>query len=120
MAVADLAPRSWKKPPFIHRAWLRWALGIGAVVYLALALGTTEVNWTRFWEGLPRGVRFFAAFFPPNFTTRWSDISEGIVESLCMTVVSTVVGIAISIPVGLGAAKNIAPQPIYYFCRSIL
>jgi phosphonate transport system permease protein len=120
MAVTDLAPRYWKKPPFIQRAWLRWGLGIGAVIYLALALGTTEVNWTRVWEGLPRGVRFFAAFFPPNFTSRWSDISEGIVESLCMTVVSTVVGIAISIPIGLGAAKNIAPRPIYYFCRSIL
>jgi phosphonate transport system permease protein len=120
MAVIDLAPRYWKKPPFVQSAWLRWGLGIGAVVYLALALGTTEVNWTRVWEGLPRGVRFFAAFFPPNFTSRWSDISEGIVESLCMTVVSTVVGIAISIPIGLGAAKNIAPRPIYYFCRSIL
>jgi phosphonate transport system permease protein len=37
-----------------------------------------------------------------------------------MTVVSTVIGIAISIPVGIGAAKNIAPAPVYYFCRSIL
>ena len=37
-----------------------------------------------------------------------------------MTVVSTVVGIALSIPVGIGAAKNIAPAPVYYFCRAIL
>jgi phosphonate transport system permease protein len=120
MAAADVAPRYWKKPPFIQRAWLRWALCIGAVLYLALAFGTIDVNWARVWEGLPRGARFFAGFFPPNFTSRWSDISAGIVESLCMTVVSTVVGIAISIPIGLGAAKNISPRPVYYLCRSIL
>src|SRR3546814_14503283 len=37
-----------------------------------------------------------------------------------MTVTSTVVGILISIPVGLGAARNLAPKPVYYFCRGVL
>ena len=104
----------------IKQAWLRWSLWLGAVAYLALALGTTDVNWTRVWEGLPRGARFFAAFFPPDFISRWNDITQGILESLWMTVVSTVIGIAVSIPIGLGAAKNIAPRTIYYFCRGIL
>ena len=104
----------------IKRAWLRWSLLLGAVAYLALALGTTDVNWTRVWEGLPRGARFFAAFFPPDFISRWNDITQGMLESLWMTVVSTVIGIAVSIPIGLGAAKNIAPRTIYYFCRGIL
>src|SRR5215472_12652391 len=120
MTVASVATRRWKKPPLIQPAWLRWALGLGAFIYLALALGTTEVNWTRVWEGLPRGARFFAAFFPPNFTNRWSDISEGIVESLCITVAATAIGIAASIPFGLGAARNIAPRPVYYVCRGFL
>jgi len=104
----------------IKQAWLRWSLWLGAVAYLALALGTTDVNWTRVWQGLPRGARFFAAFFPPDFISRWNEITQGILESLWMTVVSTVIGIAVSIPIGLGAAKNIAPRTIYYFCRGIL
>ena len=120
MTVGTIAPRYWKKSPLIERAWLRWALTLGAVVYLALALGTIDVNWARVWDGLPRGARFFAAFFPPNFTSRWSDITEGILESLWMTVASTVIGIAISIPVGIGAAKNVAPRLVYYFSRGIL
>jgi phosphonate transport system permease protein len=120
MTVGTIAPRQWKKSPLIERAWLRWALTLGAVVYLALALGTIDVNWARVWDGLPRGARFFAAFFPPNFTSRWSDITEGILESLWMTVASTVIGIAISIPVGIGAAKNVAPRLVYYFSRCIL
>jgi phosphonate transport system permease protein len=120
MSIASTVPRHWEKPPLIKRAWLRWALGIGAVVYLALALGTTEVSWPRVWEGLPRGAGFLAAFFPPDFTSHRDDIVKGILESLWMTVVSTTIGIAISVPVGVGAAKNIAPQPVYYFCRGIL
>ena len=120
MSVVAIAPRRWKKPPLIKRAWLRWTIGLGAAAYLTLALGTTEVNWARVWEGLPRGARFFAAFFPPDFASRWSEMAEGILESLWMTVISTVIGIAISIPVGIGAAKNIAPASVYYFCRGIL
>jgi phosphonate transport system permease protein len=118
--ASDFASRRWKKPPLIKSAWLRWSLVVGAVVYLALVVQTTPVNWTRVWEGLPRGAAFVGAFFPPDFVSRWPEIVEGISESLWMTVVSTVVGIAFSIPVGIGAAKNIAPAPVYYFCRAVL
>ena len=120
MAEISLPSRRWKKPPFIKNAQLRWALGIGAAVYLALAFGTMEVNWGRVAEGLPRGINFVAAFFPPDFVTRWDEIADGIYESLWMTVTSTVVGIALSIPIGLGAARNLAPRPVYLFCRGIL
>ncbi|MFZ2101723.1 MAG: phosphonate ABC transporter, permease protein PhnE [Oricola sp.] len=118
--AAVAAGRRWKKPPFIKSARLRWALGLGVALYLAAAFGTTEVNWARVAEGIPRGLRFIAAFFPPDFVTRWDAIAEGIAESLWMTAISTVVGIALSIPIGLGAARNLAPKPVYYFCRGVL
>jgi len=117
---APATRRTWSKPPFIKDARLRWAIGLGAAVYLALAFGTLEINWLRVAEGLPRATDFVAAFFPPDFVSRWDSIIDGIYESLWMTVTSTVVGILISIPVGLGAARNLAPLPVYYFCRSIL
>jgi phosphonate transport system permease protein len=120
MTSAAITPRRWKKQPLIRSAWLRWTLGLGAAAYLAFALGTTEVNWSRILQGVPRGVRFFAAFFPPDFASRWSEIVEGIAESIWMTVVATVIGIALSVPVALGAARNIASVPIYYACRAIL
>ncbi|MDD9902009.1 MAG: phosphonate ABC transporter, permease protein PhnE [Rhodospirillaceae bacterium] len=112
--------RRWKRPPFIENPLLRWGLWIGAGVYLAAALGTTDVNWGRVWEGLPRGQRFLAGFFPPDFVSRWDAIVDGVLESLWMTVTSTVAGILLSIPIALGAARNIAPRPVYYFCRAII
>ncbi|MBT5498601.1 MAG: phosphonate ABC transporter, permease protein PhnE [Alphaproteobacteria bacterium] len=112
--------RTWRRPPFIQNPILRWGLLLGGALYLAAALGTTEVNWVRVWEGLPRGQRFIAGFFPPDFISRWDAISDGVLESLWMAVTSTVAGIIISVPIALGAARNIAPLPVYYFCRAVI
>jgi len=111
---------SWRRPPLVASPQLRWALIVGAVVYLALAFGSLEVNWRRVAEGVPRAVRFIAAFFPPDFTSRWGDILDGLLESLTMTITSTAVGIAISVPIGVGAARNVAPAWIYFVCRAII
>jgi len=123
VAAADTAlavARRWRRPPLIKSARLRWALGLGAAIYLALAIGTLEVNWLRIYEGLDRGLAFVTAFMKPDFLSRWGDIRDGLIESLTMTVTSTVIGIALSIPIGLGAARNIAPLPVYLLCRAIV
>jgi phosphonate transport system permease protein len=115
-----LAVRRWKRPPLIKSALLRWALALGAAVYLALALGTIEAKWQRIYEGLDRGWAFVVAFAEPDFVQRWGDIRDGLVESLTMTVTSTAIGILLSVPIGLGAARNIAPLPVYLLCRGIV
>ncbi len=112
--------RRWKRPPAIESARLRWALGIGAAIYLAAAFGSIDVNWLRVWVGLDRGWAFVQGFLQPDFVSRWTDIKEGIAESLVMTVTSTAIGILISVPIGLGAARNVAPLPVYLFCRGII
>jgi phosphonate transport system permease protein len=119
-ASTSPAHRTWSKPPFIRSPRLRWAIGLGAAIYLAFAFGTLDINWGRVADGLPRAHAFLAAFMPPDFVSRWDAILDGIYESLWMTVTSTVIGILISIPVGLGAARNLAPRPVYFFCRGIL
>jgi len=114
------APRTWKRPPIIERPLLRWGLITGGVLFLVVSIGTMDVNWERVVAGIPRAERFIAAFFPPDFTSKSSDIWAGIIESLWMTVVSTVIGILLSIPVGLGAARNLSPRYVYLFSRGIL
>ena len=114
------APRTWKRPPFIERPLLRWGLITGGALFLALSIGTMDVNWARVAAGLPRAERFVASFFPPDFTSKSADIWDGIIESLWMTVVSTFIGILLSIPVGLGAARNLSPRYVYLISRGIL
>jgi len=47
-------------------------------------------------------------------------IQTGMIESLTMTATSTVIGVVLAIPVGLGAARNLAPLPVYLVCRGII
>lgn len=110
----------WRRLPLIESRRLRWALVLGGVVYLMLALASVEVNWARVAEGSGRALNFLGAFLQPDFVSRQNDILAGLMESLTMTLTSTVIGVLLAIPVGLGAAKNIAPLPIYAVCRAII
>ncbi|KIN13936.1 phosphonate ABC transporter, permease protein PhnE [Halomonas sp. ATBC28] len=110
----------WRRLPLIDSPRLRWGLAIGAVVYLSLALASVEVNWERVAEGAGRAVNFLGAFMQPDFVSRYDDIVAGLLESLTMTLTSTVLGVLLAIPVGLGAARNISPLPIYFVCRAII
>ncbi len=114
-------PTTWTRPPqiFKHRGW-RIGLQIGVLLWFVLAIGSIDANWERIAAGMERGLRFVQGFLQPDFTSRWSDIYGGLVESLTMTFTSTIVGIAISIPIGIGAARNLAPRPVYYVCRAII
>ncbi|MEO1317631.1 MAG: phosphonate ABC transporter, permease protein PhnE [Pseudomonadota bacterium] len=114
-------PTTWRRPPqLIPNPTVRRAVQAGVVIYLVVAISTLEVDWLRVWDGLDRGWRFVEGFLAPDFTSRWRDISEGLVESLTMTVTSTILGIVLSVPIGIGAARNIAPPVIYYVCRAII
>ncbi len=119
--MASQSLRTWQRPPILieSRFWRSIVYG-GALIYLLLAIGSLEVNWVRVYEGLDRGWRFVEGFLVPDFTSRWRDIEIGLIESLTMTVTATVVGIAISLPIGIGAARNLAPAPVYFLCRSII
>lgn len=118
-SAASLA-RTWSPPRLIEPAWLRWLLAVGVLGYLYLAFASIDVNWTRVAEGIGRAGRLFEGFLSPNFTARWSDIQQGMIESLTMTVTATVAGVILAVPFGLGAARNIAPWWLYGFCRGVI
>jgi phosphonate transport system permease protein len=121
--VADTLPRfpsQWRKPPLIQSALLRRGLWLLALVYLLLAWASIDVNWARVWLGLERGWAFVAGFLSPNFSSRWDDIVLGFQESLTMTVTSTALGVALSIPIAVGASRNLAPAWVYALCRSFI
>lgn len=110
----------WRRLPLIDSPRLRWGIVVGVVVYLILALASVEVDWQRVAEGAGRALNFLGAFMQPDFISRYDDIVAGLLESLTMTLTSTVLGVLLAIPVGLGAARNISPLPIYFVCRAII
>ena len=120
VTAAAVLPRQWRRPPFVANPRIRWALYAGAALYLVLGIGSLEVNWARAIQGLERGWVFVLGFLNPNFTSRWDEIVIGFQESLTMTITSTALGVALSIPVAVGAARNLAPTWVYLLCRSFI
>ncbi|WP_322517822.1 phosphonate ABC transporter, permease protein PhnE [Rhodopseudomonas palustris] len=119
-AQARSAAPVWHPPRLIENRWLRIGIAAAVVGYLWLALSSVDVDWTRVVEGMARAARLFAGFLQPDFTSRWSDIQQGLIESLTMTVCATVFGVILALPIGLGAARNLAPWWLYGICRAVI
>ncbi|MFQ3788784.1 phosphonate ABC transporter, permease protein PhnE [Halomonas sp. A29] len=113
------AARTWRKPPFIANPLLRYGLWLVVIVYLVWAFGSLPFNWARISEGLPRAARIFGGGFPPSFE-RSGLLITGFKESFQIAILATLLGVALSIPFAVMAAKNVAPKPIYLLGRAVI
>ena len=103
----------------IENPLLRHGLLVLAVMYLAWSLGSLEIDWGRTAQGADRAGRIFSRMFPPDFS-RWSLLLKGVTESVEMALAASFIGMILAIPLGLCAASNIAPKPVYLIARGIL
>ncbi len=108
--------RHWERNHFIKNPYLRWGISIGILVYFAYATTAVELNIPRLLRGLPRALDFILRMFPPDYGM-WEMIFKGTLESIQIAIISTFIGIILSIPVAIGGAVNIAPKPIYFLAR---
>ncbi|HVL57328.1 MAG TPA: phosphonate ABC transporter, permease protein PhnE [Burkholderiaceae bacterium] len=83
-------------------AWLALA------AYCVYAASQLEITWERFVFGLDNGARFIGRMLPPNFD-KWQLMVSGLLESLQIAFLSSAIGIAVSLPIGLLAARNLMP-----------
>ena len=111
--------RVWKKPPFIANPWVRYGLIAIALTYLYWAFSTLPFNWERVSEGLPRAARIFGGAFPPSFE-RGSLLWTGFKESFQIAFLATLMGVGLSLPIAVMAAKNVAPWPVYLLGRALI
>ena len=97
-------------------------LGVLALVaYVIWAAAQLDFTWSRFVSGLGNAERFLTRMFPPNFEgDKWEMIVKGLTESLEIAVIATAIGIAISLPVGLMAARNLSPAWISWPARMLI
>lgn len=116
---AIAAPTRWRPPPFFGtraRQNLFWALALG---YLVWSIATLNIDSNRAMAGFSRALDLFARMIPPDFM-RWELLLKGMVESLQMAIASTLVGVVLSVPLGIAAARNLAPKPIYVAARGLI
>ena len=101
-----------------------WPARIGLAllaIYVIYAAQTLDFTWARFITGIDHGGRFLSRMFPPNVAPdKLQLLYDGMTESLQIAVLSTVFGVALAIPLGLAAARNLSPAPLAWFCRGLI
>jgi len=101
-----------------------WPARVGwlaLAVYVVYAAGLLELSPQRMLQGLGNAERFLGRMFPPNLAPdKLELIGQGIVESLQIAVLSTAFGIALSLPLGLAAARNLAPRWLSAAMRALI
>ena len=104
--------------PFPVDGWKRagWLL---LAVYVVYAAAQMDVSWDRVVSGLHNARHFFERLFPPNFS-RWDLLVKGLGESLQIAVLASALGIALSLPIGLAASRNLVPAWMSWPARLLI
>ena len=89
------------------------------MVYVLWSLSTMGVSAERLSAGWAQGARFIAQMFPPEMG-KMEELWQGIKETLQIAVLATVIGLLLSLPVGLMSASNMAPAPVRAVGRTII
>lgn len=86
------------------------------MVYAGSTLG---FSWERMVAGLGHGGAFLGRMFPPQFEN-WDAILTGLKESLEIAVLASCAGVALSLPIGLLAARNLMPAGVSWVARAVI
>ena len=105
-------------PPFRQSNAQRAAFALLAA-YALYAAAQFDLTWARFVIGLNNGARFLGRMFPPSFEN-WEPLLKGMLESLEIAVLASVIGIALSLPLGLLSARNLMPYWVTGPARSLV
>lgn len=119
MSTTAVYPTTWRAPAlFGSRMRSRLAL-FGLAAYLVWSVSDLNIDVARMLAGFPRALDMLARMIPPDFT-RWELLTTGMVESVQMALAATLAGLVLSIPLGIAAARNLAPRPVYLAARGFI
>jgi phosphonate transport system permease protein len=106
MTAATLQAR----PPAFLPNWPARLAWIALAVYTVYAASLLDVTWDRFVLGLEQGARFISRMFPPDTARdKLALLAKGLYETVEIAVIASALGILLSLPIGLLAARNLMP-----------
>ena len=109
----------WQQIRLIDSPGLRYGLIALAIAYIFWSVGSLDLNWTRFSNGVPRAINMFSRMFPPDFN-RWNLLMKGLLESVQMALAASFFGMLLAVPLGICGAGNLVPRPVYFAARAII
>lgn len=121
----------WQRPTVFYNHTVKYLLYALTAAFILWNLWAARISLDRLAYGLGQIGPIVGMMFPPDFGVtvsasgitvdqRFWRIYNGMVETLAMSVVATVIGVVVSIPVAVMAAENLAPKPVYYVGRAVV
>lgn len=89
------------------------------VAYAFYAASQLGFSWERFVSGLGNGGTFLGRMFPPDFS-KTDILWDGISETLQIAVLASLIGILLSLPIGLMGARNLMPGWVSWPARGLV
>ncbi len=106
------------RPPAFLPNWPARFAWLALAVYALYAVSILDVTWGRFVLGLENGVKFVGRMLPPDTAAdKMALMARGLYETLEIAVISSALGILLSLPIGLFAARNLMPPWITWPMR---
>lgn len=121
MATEPTNPRTWTRPTAFYNQWVKWTVYLIIAGFLLWSLYDMRISPARLVQGWGSAGGLLSSMFPPELTPFKRELLiEGMIESIAMAIVATVIGVVISLPIAFMAAENIAPQPVYWLGRGLI
>ena len=109
------------RPPAFLPNWPARLAWLALAAYAFYAASILDVTWDRFVLGLEHGVKFIGRMLPPEVeASKMALMLRGLYETLEIAVISSALGIALSLPIGLFAARNLMPAWITWPMRFLI
>jgi phosphonate transport system permease protein len=101
--------------------WPARSSWIALTLYVVYAAGILDFSWERFLRGLDNGAKFLGRMFPPDLSAQKLELLRvGMLESIQIAVLATAVGVVLSLPLGLLAARNLMPGWVSWMARGAI
>ncbi|GAA5039643.1 phosphonate ABC transporter, permease protein PhnE [Actinopolymorpha pittospori] len=100
---------------------IRRALWVGAVlVALVAALIGAQISVAQLEGGLGKALYTLGLYFPPSTAEIGDKLVGSMVETLQMALAGTLLGLVLATPIGVLAARNVAPPRVAAFFRTLV
>ncbi|GAB3838717.1 phosphonate ABC transporter, permease protein PhnE [Kribbella italica] len=108
-------------PPWTGERVARFGLGGALAAAVVLAFPLLHIDPVALLTSPWALVDVAGRLLPPDFTLVGSRLAEAIAETVAIGLTATAIGIVLSLPLGLLAARTVAPHPaVYWFARAVV
>jgi len=93
--------------PWTTERLFRASAFVSFVALMFFAITTVNVDWVNAFQSTHKIGNILGQMFPPSAGGEYSLMIKGLIESLAIAVVSTFLGVAVALPLGVLMARNI-------------